>query len=127
VTTGELTPEMSARRHVLYSPRSIRIDIMLGCEEKLIAPYRRGEFSIALLGSADLNVAEIEVSSLRFHGATPVRTEMSDVDGDGTLDLVMVFDQASVKLHSEAKRARLSGWLKNTQLFIGEDRISVGY
>ena len=37
--------------------------------------------------------------SLRFHGAVAVRTEMSDINGDGRLDLLVTFDQASVRLN----------------------------
>jgi hypothetical protein len=43
----------------------------------------------------------------------------------GMLDLVVVFDMASLRLNPQAKTARLTGWLKNGQAFIGEDKIRV--
>jgi len=126
-TPGELTPEMAALRHVLYLPRSIEMQITPGCDEKRISPGRRGEFSIAVLGSNDLDVREVQTDSLRFHGATAVRTETSDINGDGKLDILIFFDQANVRLNPQTRTARLTGWLKNSQAFIGEDRIDVAY
>jgi predicted DsbA family dithiol-disulfide isomerase len=122
---NELSPEMAAAAHVLYPPRPVHIEITPGHANKIISPGRRGVFSVALLGSDDLDVREVEASSVNFHGATPVRVEMSDINGDGKLDLVVSFDMASVRLHPQARKARLTGWLKNSQAFIGEDQITV--
>ena len=124
-TTGELTPELAVSHHVLYPPRAIDIEITPGCEDKIINPGRRGEFSVALLGANDLDVRDVEPTSLRFHGATAVRTELSDINGDGKLDLLIVFDQAGVSLDPRTKVGRLTGWLKSSQLFIGNDRVNV--
>jgi predicted DsbA family dithiol-disulfide isomerase len=125
VAVSELTPEMAMQAHVLYPPRPVQIEITPGCPDKTLSPGRRGEFSVALLGSDDLDVREIETPSLRFHGASSVRTELSDINGDGKLDLVVVFEMAGVRLNPQAKTARLTGWLKNSQAFIGEDRIEI--
>jgi hypothetical protein len=116
---------MAMRAHVLYPPRPVQIDITPECPDKTLTPGRRGEFSVALLGADDLDVRQIETSSLRFHGATAIRTDLSDVNSDGKLDLLVVFDQANVRLNPQAKAARLTGWLKNSQVFIGADRINV--
>ncbi len=67
----------------------------------------------------------MDLSSLRFHGAAPVGTSVTDVDGDGRPDLLVTFDMADVKLDSKATAARLTGWLTGSQNFIGEDRIRV--
>jgi len=37
---------------------------------------------------------------------------------------VIVFNMASVRLSPNAKTAHLTGWLKNSQTFIGQDRIT---
>jgi hypothetical protein len=122
---GNLSPQMAMQAHVLYAARPVQIDITPGCPEKTLTPGGRGEFSVALLGADDLDVRQIETSSLRFHGATAIRTDLSDANSDGKLDLLVVFDQANVRLNPQAKAARLTGWLKNSQVFIGADRINV--
>jgi len=38
---------------------------------------------------------------------------------------VIVFDMASVWLSTNAKTASLTSWLKSSQAFIGEDRITI--
>jgi len=50
---------------------------------------------------------------------------VQDIDNDGKPDLVAVFDMQSVRLRPDATRATLSGWLKNSQLFVGEDAVIV--
>jgi hypothetical protein len=41
-------------------------------------------------------------------------------------DRVAVFDTSQLKLHPRATMvARLTGWLKSGQAFIGEDRITI--
>jgi hypothetical protein len=39
--------------------------------------------------------------------------------------LLLEFQAAEIHLSSHATRARLSGWLKDSQTFVGEDQISV--
>jgi len=41
------------------------------------------------------------------------------------VEVLVVFDQASVKLSPRAKKALVTGWLKNSQVFIGKDRATV--
>jgi len=52
-------------------------------------------------------------------------SKIFDIDGDGRPDMIATFDIAAVHLHPTATRVRLSGWLKNSRLFFGEDRIRV--
>jgi len=47
----------------------------------MISPGRTGEFAVALLGSPDFDVREIELSSLRLHAAVPLRAELRDING----------------------------------------------
>jgi hypothetical protein len=49
----------------------------------------------------------------------------SDVNLDGKPDLIAVFDMTGMKLHSSASSARVTGWLKNSQIFVGTGRIAV--
>jgi len=127
LSQNELTHEMASRAHALYPPRTAQIVILPGCLEtrKPIAPGQPGTLSVALLGSDDLDVTEIEPSSLNFHGAKAVRASIRDVNGDGKPDLVAEFDMSAVHLHPSATKGRLRGWLKNSQAFAGEENIRV--
>jgi hypothetical protein len=112
VPQKELTPEMAMQAHVLYPPRPVHIEITPGHPDKKISPGKHGQFSVALFGSPNLDVREVEPSSLGFHGAPHVRTQLSDINGDGQLNLVIFFDQGSVRLSPHANKARMTGWLK---------------
>ena len=67
----------------------------------------------------------MDLSSLRFHGARPLRISLTDMHADGKRDLLITFDMADVKLDARATAARLTGWFKSSQNFIGEDKIRV--
>jgi hypothetical protein len=125
------SPELSAyvarRAHVLYPTAVAKIVIRPGCRSaaKPIAPGERGPLTVVLLGAEHLDVNNVDISSLHFHGATPQGTTVMDVDGDGKPDLLIAFDMRDVKLDAKANSARLTGWLKNSQSFVGEDKIRV--
>jgi len=80
--------------------------------------------TVTLLGSDDLNVKEVEPSSLRFGGAPPMQMEMQDINGDGKPDLVLTFDQDILKLNPRTNSAFLSGWLKNSQEIVAEGTVN---
>jgi hypothetical protein len=85
-----------------------------------------GQIRVVIHGAKDLDVTEIEQSSLTFHGAKPLSVEMKDVDGDGLPDLVIYFKRSDSRLSPNAKRATVKGWLKNSQIFSGEVKLTGG-
>jgi hypothetical protein len=115
ISSNEMTVDEATRAHVLYPTRPIHIEITPGRADKTIVPGQHGDFSIALLGSDDFKVTDVESSSLHFHGATPVRVDIRDINGDGKLDLLVTFDMAAVKLDPKAKKADLTGWLRTVK------------
>src|SRR2546422_2694775 len=44
-----------------------------------------------------------------------LRLETRDLNGDGKPDLLVFFDQRSVRLNALATKAHLTGWLKSSQ------------
>ena len=80
--------------------------------------------SVVIHGAKDLDVSDIEQSSLSFHGAKPQSLEMKDVNADGKADLVMVFRRAEARLSVHAKYVQVKGWLKNSQVFTGTVEIA---
>jgi hypothetical protein len=123
----ELTADMAQEHHVLYPPRSVEIQIRPGCQSisKPVAPGQRGPVTIVVLGDDDLDVNEIELSSVKFADAPLASASMSDVNLDGKPDLIAIFDMAGMKLHPGATSARVTGWLKNSQIFAGTGQIAV--
>ena len=121
----EMSTQMAVQAHFALPLRSIRIAVRPGCSSKTIAPGQPGTVSVALLGSDDFDVSEVDPASLGFHGAKLLGATVGDIDGDGKPDLVAVFEMQGVRLHPGATLATLSGWLKNSQLFVGEDAVIV--
>ncbi len=102
------TPMLEAARKVRTAGpaegnfRPIRIDIMPGSADNPVNPDKKGVVPVAVLGSSDLAVSQIDPASLRFgpEGAAPAHPghEPRDIDGDGLLDLLVHFDAAEAGL-----------------------------
>ena len=125
--SGELSFESARQNHMLHPRRFVSISISPGCssEVKAVAAGRPGSVRVAVLGTDDFDVSQIEVSSLDLHGAKAVGTFTQDVNGDGKPDLVSIFDSSAIGIRPQATVARLTGWLEDGRGFIGEDKIRV--
>lgn len=118
----ELTIEEARKHHVLFPPRSVNVSVQASCA---VAAVLTGPVRVTIFGGPDLAANDIDVLSLKLHGATPTGTALVDVNGDGRFDLVVTFDRAGIKLHPGAKTMTLNGWLKNSQIFLGEAPLGV--
>jgi hypothetical protein len=123
----ELDLKTAKEHHVLLPVRPAPLVIKPGCAStsKPLDAGSTGTFSVALLATSDFDVDQVDLSSLRFHGAEPVHTAFRDVNGDGVPDLLVVLRSADLHLAPDASTGRLSGWMKNSQPFYGEDKIRV--
>jgi hypothetical protein len=125
VVQHELSAQTAMDMHLAQPIASVGMIVRPGCSTKAIAPGQRGTVQVAVLGSHDLNVNDIDTSSLRFHSARVLSASVQDVNQDGIPDLLLEFPSFDMHLSPHAKRVRLSGWLKNSQLFVGEDQVTV--
>jgi hypothetical protein len=118
----EMDFETAKRTHVLLPVRPAPVVIEPSCRApgKPVLPYRAGILTVALLATGDFDPHQVDLSSLYFHHAKPVNTWFEDVNNDGMPDLVMQFRGSEVRLSKQATKAHLTGWLKNSQAFVGE-------
>ncbi|HKA35219.1 MAG TPA: choice-of-anchor D domain-containing protein [Thermoanaerobaculia bacterium] len=123
----ELDIETAMAHHVLWPvrPAAIAIQPQCGPGPAAVTPGSPGVLSVALFGGAGLDAARVDLSSLRFHGAETAAAYLSDINGDGVVDLVAVFETKSLRIRPGAKTARLTGWLEDSQRFVGEAAIAV--
>ena len=124
---GELTFHEAFARHIIYPQRKVAISILDDSSRpnRSVITSLYHTVAVILLGSDDLNVKEVESSSLRFGGAPPMQIEMQDINGDGKPDLVLTFNQAILKLNLRTNSAFLTGWLKNSQEIVAEGTVNI--
>jgi hypothetical protein len=120
---GELTADMAERAHVLNAPVFAKIVIQRDCSQQNLVPGPARTFQVVLLGNADFNVNDVDLTSLNFHGARAMSREFRDVNNDGIPDLVIRFRGPETRLSQLATKGRLSGWLGNSRAFVGENEI----
>jgi hypothetical protein len=108
----------------------VAIDVRPRDDRNRIPATRRGLVPVALLGSEELDVAEVDVSTLAFgpEGAAPVRAPRlwhRDVDRDGFVDLVGLFRLSQSGLNVDSTEACLSGALFDGSPFEACDAIQI--
>jgi hypothetical protein len=125
IAQGELTAETAARAHVLYPLLTVRTEVRPLGKSMKPGPADPATIEIVVYGAPDLDVAEIDLGSLRFLGARPSGTQTTDVDGDGRPDLRIELAARDACPAGPAANGRLSGWLKNSRVFVGEQAVNV--
>ena len=126
-----------------FEPLSVSFDVRpASCPNPLNA-RSQGVLPVALLGTAQLDVNDVDVSTLRIEGAAAVRWDYDDVAApfagaiagdlcgcteagpDGRLDLKLKFDTQDLVLASEDGRLTLTGELLDGTPIEGVDCIVV--
>jgi hypothetical protein len=106
-------------------PRGVALDVRPGSCPNPLNTSSRGVLPVAILGTSSLDVASIDVSSLRLAGVAPLRSGIEDVGAlgtgscpaakrDGRPDLVLKFDTEAIV---RALKASL-GTLKDGQVVV---------
>ncbi len=106
----------------------IDIDIAPGSDPNSINSKSMGLVPVAILGSDDFDVTEVDIATVTFGpgGAAPVHGgHLEDVNGDGLTDLVVHFVQKDTGLSDSDTEAVLDGFLLDGTHFCGMDDVKV--
>ena len=96
-----------------YSPPvseiNIDLDIKPGGNTNNINLRSQGVTPVAVLTTDDFEAGNINPDTVLFAGASPVRSTMEDVDGDGDDDMLFHFKTQDLNLNADSKKATLRG------------------
>lgn len=109
----------------------VGIDIKPGSDPNCFNQNERGVIPVAILGSANLDVTQINIESLSIQGLAVKMVGKSDrylahydyVNGDEYIDLVVQFQDSDGWVSSGSGYATLTGTLNNGVLIGGSDTI----
>lgn len=106
------------------------IDIKPGSDPSSFGANSNGKIPVALFGSANFDVSNIDNSTVRFgdkpnEGAAPSHFgELKDINGDGYADRVYHFPFQQTNLDPEDKIGYLSGKI-NGENFVGSSDVNI--
>jgi hypothetical protein len=126
---GEL-PNWGGSLRVLTSPpvATAPIDIKPGSFPNSINPRSRGKTPVAILTTGNFDATTANPTTLRFGPtgteAAPVRSALSDVDGDGDIDLILHFSTQATRIKCGDVSALLTGKTFGGQAIQGSDSIA---
>ena len=109
----------------LLTPVLTAIDIKPGDPDNCINLRSKGVTPVAILTTEDGDAGDVEVSTVRFAGAAPVRWSMKDVNHDRDMDLVCLFRTQDLSLDASSTTATLTGRLNNRNYIDAVDSVRV--
>lgn len=108
-------------------PLIVTIDIKPGSYPNSINISNNGNIPVAVLGSSDFDVCNIDPATVLFADAPTLMWELEDVNADGYMDIVFHFDTQAVKLTIDDTEATLSGLTTGGFDFKGSDSVRIIY
>ena len=106
---------------------TVEIDIKPGSDQNPINPKSKGVIPVAILGADNLDVLELDQATLRFEAASPSDPNggsLTDVNGDGILDLVSHYRTRDTGIDSSGT-ACVQGALLDGVPFEGCDFVTI--
>lgn len=111
---------------------TVGIDIMPGGHPNAINLRAQGTLPVAILGSAEFNVADVDPTSVRLAGAGVVikkngepMASVDDVNGDGFMDLVVHVARSDLQVNAGDTEAMLEGKTYDGKTFQGKDSVKI--
>ncbi len=104
----------------------VTIDIKPGGDPNSINLESQGVTPVAVLTTDDFDAGTIDPDTVLFAGASPVRSTMEDVDGDGDDDMLFHFKTQDLKnLNEDSTEATLKGETRGGTLIEGIDSVNI--
>ena len=110
----------------------VGVDIKPGSYPNAINLKSTGSVPVALLGSADFDVAGVDLNTVKFgkmhemdSGAMALRFAQEDVNGDSYMDIVFHFKIKETGLQQGDTMACLHGMTLDDVLFCGHDSVKI--
>ncbi len=116
---------------VVPEVKAVAVDIKPGSVKNPFNMRSKGVLPVALIGSADLDVTQVDLGSVMLAGLVPVKTAMADIQEDGYVDIVMHFrdqDVAGLLAGSEDGEVvglELTGEMMDGMLITGADSLTL--
>jgi hypothetical protein len=111
---------------------TVRIDVKPGDLMPTISLSSGGTTPVAVLGAADFDAGAVDPAATYFAGAPVARgpdgaaqASLSDVNGDGWMDMVLHFETAALALEVGAIEATIAGTTLDGRAFRGTDVVRV--
>lgn len=107
------------------------VDIKPGSYPNPVNVKAKGVLPVAVLGSDDLDVADIDPATVELAGVSPIRWSYEDVDGDGDIDLSLKFDNLAIAAalgpvaDGDVVELEVTAWFLDGSQFVGSDDIWV--
>jgi hypothetical protein len=102
------------------------IDIKPGSDQNNINLKSKGVVPVAVLMTDNFDVGMIDLTTVEFAGATPVRWKLEDVDDDGDDDMIFHFKtQELVDLDQSSTEATLTAQLLTQVMVSGTDEVRI--
>lgn len=128
--TGENSSILAREVQIREMAQEVDIDIKPGSDPNCFNINGHGVIPVAILGSGELNVADVDQSTLSFGGLSVrirgnkfPQCNVDDVDGDGLQDLVCHFQDDSSAWVEGGDQAALEGALFDGTRIAGTDSI----
>ena len=103
----------------------VNIDVLPEDDQNQFAASN-ADLEVALLGSAEFNVGDVELNSLMLNDtAYQGQPMMADTNDDGQEDLIIVFAAKDLDLKDDTTKLTLKGKTKDGKSFSGSDNVSV--
>lgn len=120
----EIDEETAAALHVLYPQQLANIDVGPACSSNEVASNGSGKVQLALLGSATLDVYDIDLDTVRVRTAQPTLFAIEFVNGDAYDDLLMQVDTIDLAGLGLGTGLRVYAVKENSQVVVGKGSIS---